>query len=131
MANELALYLEELQAVVKRPRIVSLTNAEISKSRKAFEKAWRIPDSHPYPYALVKTPAAVPAVNYSALSTFRWDQHGDKVKLHKKIVPEKCKVIVKSSRVIISLIKASEGNWLYLLYKEDSVGEIYVLRNPR
>lgn len=42
-------------------------------------------------------------------------------KLHKEIVPESCKVIVKPSRVIISLIKASKGNWLDLHYKEDKV----------
>lgn len=42
-------------------------------------------------------------------------------KLNKEIVPEKCKVVVKPSRVIITLFKASKGNWLDLHFKEDKV----------
>ncbi|XP_043701700.1 calcyclin-binding protein-like [Telopea speciosissima] len=42
-------------------------------------------------------------------------------KLHKEIVPEKSKVIVKPNKVIITLIKASKGNWLDLQYKEDKL----------
>lgn len=38
-----------------------------------------------------------------------------------KIVPEKCKVLVKPNRVVITLIKASKGNWLDLQSKEDKV----------
>ncbi|XP_009606845.1 uncharacterized protein [Nicotiana tomentosiformis] len=40
-------------------------------------------------------------------------------KLNKEIVPEKCKVLVKPTRVVITLTKASKGNWLDLHYKED------------
>ncbi|KAK4345273.1 hypothetical protein RND71_035449 [Anisodus tanguticus] len=40
-------------------------------------------------------------------------------KLNKEIVPEKCKVLVKPTRVVITLAKASKGNWLDLHYKED------------
>ncbi|KAJ0018740.1 hypothetical protein Pint_09963 [Pistacia integerrima] len=42
-------------------------------------------------------------------------------KLNHEIVPEKCKVVVKPARVIITLIKASKGNWLDLHFKEDKL----------
>ncbi|KAL6197395.1 hypothetical protein ACLB2K_033004 [Fragaria x ananassa] len=42
-------------------------------------------------------------------------------KLHNKIVPEKCKVLVKPTRVVITLIKASKENWLDLHFKEDKL----------
>ncbi|CAL0331289.1 unnamed protein product [Lupinus luteus] len=42
-------------------------------------------------------------------------------KLNKEIVPEKCKILVKPKRVIITSIKASKGNWLDLHFKEDKV----------
>lgn len=42
-------------------------------------------------------------------------------KLNKEIVPEKCKVIVKPTKVIITLFKASKGNWLDLKFKEEKV----------
>lgn len=42
-------------------------------------------------------------------------------KLNKEIVPEKCKVVVKPTKVIITLAKASKGNWLDLHFKEDMV----------
>ncbi|EAY75876.1 hypothetical protein OsI_03795 [Oryza sativa Indica Group] len=40
-------------------------------------------------------------------------------KLHKEIVPEKCKVLVKPTKIIVTLYKASKGNWLDLHFKED------------
>ncbi|XP_023886566.1 uncharacterized protein LOC111998709 [Quercus suber] len=42
-------------------------------------------------------------------------------KLNKEIVPEKCKVIIKPTRVTIILFKASKGNWLDLQFKEDKL----------
>lgn len=42
-------------------------------------------------------------------------------KLNKEIVPEKSKVVVKPNKVIITLFKASKGNWLDLHFKEDKV----------
>ncbi|KAJ9153181.1 hypothetical protein P3X46_026648 [Hevea brasiliensis] len=42
-------------------------------------------------------------------------------KLNNKIVPEQCKVLVKPTRVIITLFKASKGNWLDLHFKEDKL----------
>ncbi|KAL5577236.1 hypothetical protein UlMin_018935 [Ulmus minor] len=42
-------------------------------------------------------------------------------KLNKEIVPEKCKVLVKPNRVVVTLIKAAKGNWLDLHYKEDKL----------
>ncbi|KAM3332565.1 hypothetical protein ACQJBY_028010 [Aegilops geniculata] len=40
-------------------------------------------------------------------------------KLNKEIVPEKCKIVVKPTKIVITLWKASSGNWLDLHYKED------------
>ncbi|KQK09813.1 calcyclin-binding protein [Brachypodium distachyon] len=40
-------------------------------------------------------------------------------KLNKEIVPEKCKVVVKPKKIVITLCKASKGSWLDLHYKED------------
>ncbi|KAK2989999.1 hypothetical protein RJ640_009737 [Escallonia rubra] len=42
-------------------------------------------------------------------------------KLNKEIVPEKCKVVVKPTRVIVTLFKASKGNWMDLHFKEDKL----------
>ncbi|ONM37776.1 SGS domain-containing protein [Zea mays] len=42
-------------------------------------------------------------------------------KLNKEIVPEKCKVVVKPTRVVVTLFKGSKGNWLDLHFKEDKV----------
>ncbi|OIW10221.1 hypothetical protein TanjilG_27972 [Lupinus angustifolius] len=42
-------------------------------------------------------------------------------KLNKEIEPEKCKILVKPKRVVITLIKASKGNWLDLHFKEDKL----------
>ncbi|KAF5738312.1 putative Calcyclin-binding protein [Tripterygium wilfordii] len=42
-------------------------------------------------------------------------------KLHKEMVPEKSKLVVKPTRVIFTLFKASKGNWLDLHYKEDKL----------
>jgi len=40
-------------------------------------------------------------------------------KLNKEIVPDKCKVVVKPTKVVVTLCKASKGNWLDLYFKED------------
>ncbi|CAK9327589.1 unnamed protein product [Citrullus colocynthis] len=42
-------------------------------------------------------------------------------KLNKEIVPEKCKLLVKPTRAVITLYKASKGNWLDLQLKEDKL----------
>ena len=42
-------------------------------------------------------------------------------KLNKEIVPEKCKVVVKPTKIVITLWKASTGSWMDLHYKEDKV----------
>lgn len=42
-------------------------------------------------------------------------------KLNQEIVASKCKLVVKPKRVIVTLVKASKGNWLDLHYKEDKV----------
>lgn len=42
-------------------------------------------------------------------------------KLNKEILPEKCKLVVKPNKVIVTLVKGSKGNWLDLHLKEDKV----------
>ena len=42
-------------------------------------------------------------------------------KLNKEIVLEKCKLLVKPTRAVITLYKASKGNWLDLNLKEDKL----------
>ncbi|KAF8030951.1 hypothetical protein BT93_D0212 [Corymbia citriodora subsp. variegata] len=42
-------------------------------------------------------------------------------KLNKEIVPEKSKVIIKPTRITVTLFKASKGNWLDLQFKEDKL----------
>lgn len=42
-------------------------------------------------------------------------------KLNQEIVPEKSKVLIKPTRVVITLFKASKGNWLDLHYKGDKL----------
>ncbi|KAJ4797666.1 hypothetical protein LUZ62_048912 [Rhynchospora pubera] len=42
-------------------------------------------------------------------------------KLNKEIVPEKSKVVVKPTRVVLTLFKSSKGNWLDLQFKEDKL----------
>ncbi|XP_002893597.2 calcyclin-binding protein [Arabidopsis lyrata subsp. lyrata] len=42
-------------------------------------------------------------------------------KLHKEIVPEKCKVLVKPKRIVITMFKSFRGNWLDIHHKEDKI----------
>ncbi|KAJ3695354.1 hypothetical protein LUZ60_000731 [Juncus effusus] len=42
-------------------------------------------------------------------------------KLNKEIDPQKCKVLVKPTKVVVTLFKASKGNWLDLHFKEDKI----------
>ncbi|KAJ6798076.1 calcyclin-binding protein-like [Iris pallida] len=42
-------------------------------------------------------------------------------KLNKEILPDKCKVLVKPTKVIITMCKAAKGNWLDLHFKEDKL----------
>ncbi|XP_042465819.1 calcyclin-binding protein-like [Zingiber officinale] len=42
-------------------------------------------------------------------------------KLNKEILPDKCKLVVKPTKVIVTLVKVSKGNWLDLHFKEDKL----------
>ncbi|QCD82922.1 calcyclin-binding protein-like [Vigna unguiculata] len=165
MAQDLTLDLEELHhlhSIAKRPRTLSLLSSEIRNLEKISSdaNAARAPQI-PTPISTGAKVSPSPALNYSTLASFSWDQDGDKVKiyvlmegidenkiesefksmsfdvkfhdvqgknyrcaiskLHKEIVPEKCKVLVKPKRAIITLVKASKGNWLDLHFKEDKL----------
>ncbi|KNA09424.1 hypothetical protein SOVF_153690 [Spinacia oleracea] len=165
MADELSLDLEELrnlQNIAKRPRVVSLISSEIRNLEKlSKDKETPAAAQHPTPIPLTTKVSSSPALTYSTLSSFSWDQNNDKVKiylslegvqeekmeknikptsiefkfhdiqgknyhfaipkLNKEIVPEECKVIIKPTRVTITMVKASKGNWLDLHYKEDKL----------
>ncbi|KAK9064329.1 hypothetical protein SSX86_015709 [Deinandra increscens subsp. villosa] len=168
MADDLSLDLEELrhlQSVAKRPRVVSLICSEIRNLEKVKfqtnDVASVAPIPSPVPVSTNPKMATEPALKYTTLGSFSWDQDTDKVKiyvflegvnqekiqtefspmsidvkfhdvqgknyrcaipkLNKEIVPEKCKVLVKPTKVIITLVKASKGNWLDLHFKEDKI----------
>ncbi|GJT60901.1 calcyclin-binding protein-like protein [Tanacetum coccineum] len=169
--NDLSLDLEEfrhLQTIAKRPRVLSFISSEISNLEKQLKDAAPVvptpaptPTVTPTPTPVTTNPkvASEPALKYTTLGSFSWDQDNDKVKiyvflegvdqekvhtefnaksvdikfhdvqgknyrcaipnLNKEIIPEKCKVLVKPTRVVITLVKASKGNWLDLHFKED------------
>ncbi|PWA55880.1 SGS domain-containing protein [Artemisia annua] len=163
--NDLSIDLEELrylQTIAKRPRVLSFISSEISNLEKQLKDAAPVaptPTPTPTPVSTNQKVAAEPALKYTTLGSFSWDQDNDKVKiyvflegvdqekvqaefnaksvdikfhdvqgknyrcaipnLNKEIVPEKCKVLVKPTRVVITLVKASKGNWLDLHFKED------------
>ncbi|CAA6665253.1 unnamed protein product [Spirodela intermedia] len=85
------------------------------------------PAPAPTPTVVASPSTAASALNYVTLGSFSWDQDNDKLKnyrcaiakLNKEIDPGKCRAVVKPSRVIITLQKASKGNWLDLHFKED------------
>ncbi|CAI9292942.1 unnamed protein product [Lactuca saligna] len=163
MANDLSLDLEELrhlQSIAKRPRVVSLISSEIRNLEKQLNDAALVAPT-PAPSSTNLKMASEPALKYTTLGSFSWDQDTDKVKiyvflegvdqekvetefnrmsvdvkfhdvngknyrcaipkLNKEIVPEKCKVLVKPTKVIITLIKASKGNWMDLHFKDDKI----------
>ncbi|GMH01481.1 hypothetical protein Nepgr_003320 [Nepenthes gracilis] len=163
MADEVSLDLEELRhlhSVAKRPRVVSLISSEISNLEKVL-KGNVSSAALPTPTQSQAEVPYKPALNYSTLGSFSWDQDSDKVKiylslegvqedkietafkelsleikfhdvqgknyqfvipkLNKEVVPDKCKVTVKPTRVLITLVKASKGNWLDLHFKEDKL----------
>ncbi|KAL9232268.1 hypothetical protein vseg_007396 [Gypsophila vaccaria] len=167
MTDEVSLDLEELrhlQSIAKRPRVISLISSEIRNLEKlSTEKSSTAALQCQAPnLATAKVPPTPrPAVNYSTLPSFSWDQDTDKVKiylplegvqqekietnikpksvelkihdvqgksyqfaipkLNKEVVPEKCKILVKPTRIVITLVKESKGNWLDLHFKEDKL----------
>ncbi|CAL0312168.1 unnamed protein product [Lupinus luteus] len=165
MADEFALDLDELrylQTIAKRPRSLSLLSSEIRNVEKlSSEASSAAAPQIPAPISTEKRAPMAPALHYSTLASFSWDQDGDKVKiyvslegvdeskiesefkslsfdvkfhdvqgknyrcaipkLNKEIAPEKCKILVKPKRVVITLIKASKGNWSDLHFKEDKL----------
>ncbi|XP_048438149.1 calcyclin-binding protein [Pyrus x bretschneideri] len=163
MAEEVALDVEELrhlQSIAKRPRVIDVISSEIRTLEKKLSQ-----EAVPSPALQIPTPAstatATPALHYTTLSSFSWDQDNDKVKiyislegvdqekieadfkpmsldikfhdvkgknyrfvlpkLNKEINPEKCKVLVKPTRVVINLAKTSKDYWLDLKFKEDKL----------
>ncbi|KAI3717230.1 hypothetical protein L1987_68714 [Smallanthus sonchifolius] len=165
MADNLSLDLEELrhlQSIAKRPRVVSLISSEIRNLEKQPKDAASVaPVPTPVPVSTTVKVATEPALKYTTLGSYSWDQDTDKVKiyvfleginqekiqtefnpmsvdvkfhdvqgknyrcaipkLNKEIVPEKCKVLVKPTKVILTLVKASKGNWLDVYFKEDKI----------
>ncbi|CAN1302253.1 Calcyclin-binding protein [Linum perenne] len=118
MANDLALDLEELrqlQDLAKRPRVLSLISSEIRNLEQIYVSLEGVDQQ--------KIEADFNSMSFDI--KFH-DVQGKNYryaipKLNKEIVPNKCKVVVKPTRVIITLFKASKGNWLDLQYKEDKL----------
>ncbi|CAI0545039.1 unnamed protein product [Linum tenue] len=118
MANDLALDLEELrqlQAIAKRPRVLSLISSEIRNMEQIYVSLEGVEQE--------KVEAEFKEMSCDV--KFH-DVQGKNYrcaipKLNKEIVPDKCKVVVKPTRVIITLFKASKGNWLDLQFKEDKL----------
>lgn len=167
MANDLSLDLEELQylqTIAKRPHVVSLISSQIQNIQKQLNDAASVaptPTPTPTPVSTNLKVTTEPALKYTTLGSFSWDQDTEKIKIYvfldgvdqekvqtefnptsidvkfhdiqgknyrcaipklsKEIVPEKCKVLVKPTKVIITLVKASKGNWLDLHFKEDKL----------
>jgi calcyclin binding protein len=42
-------------------------------------------------------------------------------KLNKEIVPEKCKAVVKPTKLVVTLCKASTGTWSNIYFEENKV----------
>ncbi|KAE8656179.1 Detected protein of confused Function [Hibiscus syriacus] len=146
MAEDLAPDLEELrhlQSIAKRPRILSLISSEI-RSLEKLQTSKEDGNSVALPTASqVPTPistsvyVSLEGVEQEKIQTefkpmsFDIKFHDVKgknyrcaiPKLNKEIVPEKCKVLllVKPTRVIIALFKASKGDWSDLYFKGDKL----------
>ncbi|EMS63147.1 hypothetical protein TRIUR3_09946 [Triticum urartu] len=135
-ADELRLDLEELlrlEGLAKRPRVVSLLSNEIrSVDAKLASRAAPVPVPTPAPHGGAVYVFLENVDQEKLETTFKpmsadikfHDVKGKNYrcaipKLNKEIVPEKCKVVVKPTKIVITLWKASSGNWLDLHYKED------------
>ncbi|XP_061983214.1 uncharacterized protein LOC133702899 isoform X2 [Populus nigra] len=118
MAEDLALDLQELRqlgSIAKRPRVVSLISSEISHLEKIYVSLEGV--------GREKIESEFQAMSFDV--KFH-DVQGKNYrcaipKLNKEIVPEKCLVVVKPKRVIITLFKASKGNWLDIHFKDDKL----------
>ncbi|XP_068658588.1 uncharacterized protein [Aristolochia californica] len=165
MAEDFSLDLEELrnlQSIASRPRIISLISNEIQRLEKLPQSSGSgTAVQTPTPIASEPKLVNGPALIYSTLGSFSWEQDNDKIKIYvflegvdqekveaefksmsvdikfhdvqgknyrcaipklsKQIIPEKCRVVVKPTKVIITLVKALKGNWLDLHFKEDKL----------
>ncbi|CAD5314055.1 unnamed protein product [Arabidopsis thaliana] len=143
--------LRQLQNIAKRPRVLNLINSEISNLEKLRDSAVssnakpKVPVTVPAPVSSSGKPVSSSALNYMYISLEGVDE--DKVqaefkpmsldikihdvqgknyrcaipKLCKEIMPEKCKVLVKPKRIVITMVKSSRGNWLDIHHKEDKI----------
>ncbi|KAG8055375.1 hypothetical protein GUJ93_ZPchr0001g33017 [Zizania palustris] len=127
-ADELRLDLEELrrlEGLAERPRVLSVLANEIRSVDAKLAKA----AAPPAPQDVAATSAAVAAaaaapagVSYVTLGSFSWDQDTDKIKIYvflDGVEQDKCKVLVKPTKIVVTLYKASKGNWMDLHFKED------------
>ncbi|MFS8016045.1 putative Siah interacting protein [Helianthus anomalus] len=91
MADDLSLDLEELrhlQTIAKRPRVASLISSEIRNLEKQANDAASVapiptpvPAPVPVPVSTNVKVATEPALKYTTLGSFSWDQDTDKVKV--------------------------------------------------
>ncbi|KAI0523213.1 hypothetical protein KFK09_005607 [Dendrobium nobile] len=115
--QQLRLDLEELrhlESVAKRPRVLSLLSSEIhSVDAKIYVLLEGVNEEK------VESNFGEMSVDVKFHDVQGKNYRIAIPKLNKEIVPEKCKVLVKPTKIIISLFKASKGNWLDLNFKED------------
>ncbi|CAN1227321.1 Calcyclin-binding protein [Linum grandiflorum] len=118
MASDLALDLEELkhlQGLAKRPRVQSLISSEIRNLEQIYVSLEGVDEEK------VEADFSPKSIDIKFHDVQGKNYRCAIPKLNKEIVPEKCKVVVKPKRVIITLFKASKGNWLDLHFKEDKL----------
>ncbi|XP_058101085.1 uncharacterized protein LOC131245557 isoform X5 [Magnolia sinica] len=118
MADELSLDLDELrqlQTIAKRPRIISLISSEIRNLEKIYVSLEGVEQEK------METVFRPMSVDIKFHDVQGKNYRCAIPKLNKEIVPEQCKVAVKPNRVIVTLSKASKGNWLDLHFKEDKL----------
>ncbi|RWV98303.1 hypothetical protein GW17_00038864 [Ensete ventricosum] len=108
--------LRHLESVAKRPRVASLLGAEIRNIEAKIYVFLEGVDEEKMetlfkPMSVDIKFHDIQGKNYRCAIS----------KLNKEIVPEKCKVAIKPTKIIITLFKASKGNWLDLYFKEDKL----------
>ncbi|RWW18911.1 hypothetical protein GW17_00017080 [Ensete ventricosum] len=127
--------LRHLESIAKRPRVLSLLSSEIRDLNAKVPPLALPPSIHRRFILLLQIYISIEDAEQEKVDTVLksmsvdikfHDIHGKNYrfaipKLNKEILPEKCKLVVKPNKVIVTLVKASKGNWLDLHLKEDKV----------
>ncbi|MCD9639015.1 hypothetical protein HAX54_023253 [Datura stramonium] len=140
---------------MKRPRVLSLISSEIRNLEKASNNVASVPSSQISSSSSCNKEIYKPSLNYVSVSSFQMthfsyadlsvvegvDQEKMETdfkpmsfdaKFHDEIVPEKCKMLVKPTRVVITLVKASKELFKPNLDKEKDpmAGIMDLMKDP-